>query len=271
MLPEAPGTRIGRHGTGVIWLAAIGGASFLVVCIVGGARLLLLARRTHGLPETVLGIGLFVLGGIATPLSALARAETGLPLELRAGLFGAESVLMSLGIGSFAFFTQRVFRPASAWARALTTALIAGMLAGVALIGVERGYVVALRTPGPGFLLQQLFVLACLVWTSLEALRYARLLDRRTALGLAEPLVAHRMKLWGGGVALSACMSVVTVAGERAGVNLMVTVPGAALIGFMGFGASAAIYFAFFLPEAYARWILARARRTGLVSATEDA
>ena len=44
-------------------LAALGGLSFLLVSIVGGARLLLLARRTRKLPEFVLGMGLFLLGG----------------------------------------------------------------------------------------------------------------------------------------------------------------------------------------------------------------
>jgi hypothetical protein len=251
----------------MIWLAAIGGVSFLLVCIIGGARLLLLARRTGGLPETVLGAGLFVLGGVATPLAALARADTGLDLELRAGIFVVQSILMSLGMGSFALFTQRVFRPHSGWARPLTAVLTTGMLAGVALMGVERGYVAALRAPGPGFLLQQLFLIASLGWTAGEALHYARLLKRRLALGLAEPLVAHRIQLWGSGVGLAVCMTAFTTAGELAGVNLLVTAPGEALIGFMGLGASTAIYFAFFLPEAYARLVVERARRSEAANA----
>jgi hypothetical protein len=255
----------------MIWLAAIGGVCFLLVCIVGGARLLLLARRTGGLPESVLGAGLFVLGGVATPLAALARAETTLDLDLRAGIFLVQSVLMSLGMGSFALFTQRVFRPDSGWARGLTIALTAGMLAGVALMGIERGYVAALRAPGPGFVLQQGFLLASLGWTASEALRYSRLLQRRLALGLADPLVAHRIRLWGSGVALATCMTAITVAGELAGVNLLVTPAGAALIGFMGLGASASIYFAFFLPEAYAQLVVEHARRAEGSNAREIA
>ena len=46
----------------MVVLAAFGGAAFLLVCLVGGARLLWLARRTHGLPEAVLGGALFGMG-----------------------------------------------------------------------------------------------------------------------------------------------------------------------------------------------------------------
>jgi hypothetical protein len=66
-------------------------------------------------------------------------------------------------------------------------------------------------------------------------------------------------------------MTAVTTAGELAGVNLLVTAPGAALIGFMGLGASASIYFAFFLPEAYARLVVEHARRREAASTREMA
>ncbi len=48
-------------------LTAIGGGLFLVICVVGGLRLLLLAHRTRQLPERVLGLGLFLRGASECP------------------------------------------------------------------------------------------------------------------------------------------------------------------------------------------------------------
>jgi hypothetical protein len=245
----------------MVWLAALGGASFLLVCVVGGTRLLLLARRTRGLPETVLGGGLLVLGGFVTPLAALSRAETGLDPGVRGMFLALHLVLMALGMGGFAWFTQRVFRPDARWARALATGLPAAMLLCVPIVAIERGFAAAASGPGPGGVAHQVLSLAVLIRTAFEALRYALLLRRRLSLGLADAAVAQRVLLWGSGVGLATSMSAVTIAGELQGANPLTSVAGAAMMGAAGFAASSCIYVAFFPPRAYVRWV--HSRRAG--------
>ena len=47
---------------------AVGGVCCLLVCIVGGGRLVVLSLRTRRFPEFALGAGMLLMGGIATPL-----------------------------------------------------------------------------------------------------------------------------------------------------------------------------------------------------------
>lgn len=241
--------------------AAIGGLSFLVVCIVGGARLLALARRSRGLPELVLGSGLLLLGGVATPMGIAARLATGLGVEIRAALLCGQEILMALGLGGFALFTHRVFRPRAGWARGLAAAIPAGMLLAILATALGQGHAAELRAPGPGYVGQQVLGLVALSWTSWEALRYGLQMRRRLALGLADPVVVDRLLLWGGGVGVATLMSLTTGVAQLRGVDLQATIAGAAFVGVSGVIAAGAIYLAFFPPVAYTRWVAERASR----------
>jgi hypothetical protein len=54
-------------------LRLLGVGVFLVVCFGVGGRMLLLARRSRGLPELALGLTLFVSGGLGGVFFYLAR------------------------------------------------------------------------------------------------------------------------------------------------------------------------------------------------------
>ena len=58
-------------------LGAIGGVSFILASLVIGLRLLLLARRTRELPEFVIGLALFLMGGLGYPLLASPGSRPG--------------------------------------------------------------------------------------------------------------------------------------------------------------------------------------------------
>jgi hypothetical protein len=242
------------------WLAALGGASFLLVCIVGGARMLLLARRTRQLPEAVLGAGLVLMGGVATPLGALARSPLDLPWALKIACAASQCALLSAGMAGFALFTRRVFRPREIWARGIEAAIDAVMALGVAEMVARHGFDALLRGDGcPGYLAMQTGVLAALAWTSGEALHYAGQLRRRLAFGLADPVVTDRVRLWGLGMLCATLMSVVTVSTQAAGADILGSLAGAAFIGCLGLVAAGTIYLAFLPPRAYTRWVERRA------------
>ena len=142
--------------------AALGGACFLLVCIVGGSRLCRLSLRTRKFPELALGAGMLLMGGIATPLLALVKAPLGLPDETKVAILTTHLFMMALGMAGFARFTQSVFRPNVAWAKLLWVALPLGMLAGdlhtaaqergllLVLDGRPVGYAYDLSTVEPG-------------------------------------------------------------------------------------------------------------------------
>lgn len=236
-------------------LAALGGIAFLLLSIVGGARLLLLASRTRQLPELVLGFGLFAMGGIATPAGALARAPLEMGANTPALLLFVQSLIMALGTGGFTLFTQRVFRPTDRWAQALAIALPGAMLAAVVFIGVGPSYAGELANPGPATIVGQLGGLIALAWSGAESLRHARMMKRRIVLGLAEPAVENRLRLWGIAMLLATLMSSATVAAHLFGVSLLNTEAGAAGVGVGGVVAGGALYLAFFPPPFYLRWV----------------
>jgi hypothetical protein len=95
-----------------------------------------------------------------------------------------------------------------------------------------------------------------LLWGAGEALRWWRLMRRRLALGLADPLVANRFLMWGIGAGAAGVGSLVGVVAQVAtGVSMReigwVTVSSSA----HGMLAAVAIWLAFVPPAAYRRWI----------------
>ncbi len=241
------------------WIAAIGGLAFMGVCLVGGGRLLWLARRTRGLPECVLGAGLFLMGGVATPFGALAKAPLDLELETRIALYVLQLAIVGTGMSGFAIFNWRVFRPNESWARALATALIVAIPASLLSVPLTTGFERALHNEGWGVHLFGAVTLFILAWTAFESTRYASFLRRRAALGLAEPVVRDRVRLWAIAMAVATVLSAATNLSSALEVDLIASAAGAALIGNLGLVAATAIYLAFLPPAAYSRWVRARA------------
>lgn len=240
-------------------IAAVGGALFLLSTIVGGLRLLWLARQTRELPEFVLGIGLFAMGGIGTPLMALARAPLGWGPGFSAACLFASCGILTLGMAGFALFTRRVFRPNARWAGCLAFALPGWMLAGMVLIALGDGFAAAARQPGTGYAFFQTGTAMILAWCAFESTRYAIALRRRVQLGLAEPVVANRILLWASAMVIATALSAGATLGQIAGINVMGSPEGLTFVGCFGTVAAGAIYLAFLPPKAYTGWVTARA------------
>jgi hypothetical protein len=232
---------------------------FVVVASSVGVRVLLLARRTKGRPELLMGAGMVAISGVGYPTTIV--AGFGGPVgEMSVLGYAAGSLFTNIGIALIYAFTQQVFRAGVGWARALVglgCAFMAVSLAGTTASlaraeGAELSHLVARGWLG----FAMVGYSACFLWTAVEGLVHYRMALRRLAIGLADPVVANRFLLWGLFGLMATGINVASAAGNVLGIDPsrspLVLVP----MGVLGAIASVAMYLAFFPPA----WYLARVR-----------
>jgi hypothetical protein len=220
--------------------------------VIAGARLLGLSRRTRETPELLLGLA-FVVSGIALLLYLvpyLHYFEALWTSFIFAGRVGFIPVSVT-----FALFTRSVFRPGERWATWLVWAIAAVHSVGItgsALNGDWEGYSIS----SGWFWLEWVGYTLPMVWTGLEALTQYGPARRRVRLGLCGPLVCNRMLLWGLFGVLQIGLSIVVLFQYAAYQEASVFTPGwDRLYGVFSMGSVAMIWFAFFPPAFYRRWI----------------
>ena len=234
-------------------LAVLAGLSFVIVGAIVGVRMLLLARRTGGTPERILGAGLCGLTFVTLPCIALGFGLRLGPVWLEKLLFVA-GLLPVIGLAAAIHaFTALVFRPSSrvAWGLVgLATLLAAVGTAGTILTRFAAWHADRVVSAHWTVLLIGVFVLG-FTWSGAESLRYHRVMGRRLALGLVDPAVCNRFLLWGLG-GLGAVLGVVIVIGSLLAGWRVVSHPlpifGIALA---GFSVSLSWWLAFLPPAAY--------------------
>jgi hypothetical protein len=239
----------------VVW---IGFLAFFLVSLTVGVRLLLLWRRTRQLPELLIGIGVLGIGPVGFGSSMFGSLLA--PSHPHSGvlLLGLGSLAVATGVVAKCVFNWRVYRPDAAWPRTVTFASAA--LLGVAFgVDLGRGFTSALA-PGPLYYVRTTIQVGALLWGAGEALRWWRLMRRRLALGLADPVVTNRFLMWGIGAGAAGVGSLVGVVAQVAtGVSMReigwVTASSSA----HGMVAAIAIWLAFVPPAAYRRWIAGEA------------
>jgi hypothetical protein len=247
----------------MIWLAAIGGGSFVLVSLVLGPRLLFLGRSRRELPEFTMGLCLLLMGGLGYPFATLGRVVTALPDDLRGLFLGCSALCNTVGFGALAIFTWRVFRPRSGFAEAMMALCMAALALLVPAEAVWPGLVESALSkepyPGaPGYL-RVVVGLGILYWSTLEAGRFARQLGRRLAIGLGDPVVADRVRLWTIAMAGASISYTESFLLSFAGIDLPAAPMGAMTIGILGLLSAASAWLAFLPPAAYLRWVAARA------------
>jgi len=245
----------------IVGLAALG--CFLFMGILVGTRLLLLSRRTRGAPEFCAGLGLLCLTLLAHPFSAVARLPALLGTSLGDVFFAIGMTTTAAGVGLMYAFTWRVFRPSQAWAGVVVTL---GTLAAAALcagLQISTHGVSALEEllplARPWTIGVTLSLGGAFAWTALEGLLYHEKLLRRQALGLADPVVANRVWLWGmSGVGATLMLVAVSWFAWR---GALVLHDPLALLATAGAGLATGVcwYLAFLPPDAYVAWIQRRA------------
>lgn len=255
-------------------MAAVAGSLYLVstvafclFCLVIGVRLQLLARRTGGRPERLLGLGLGLTGGlgygilIAVSLARQAVGNAPAPALTFWGLFG--KAIHDVGVLVMLGFILSVFRPGVAWARALAGAMAAVLVVGYVGNALTGGFS-RLEVQGFWYWLGFSAIGTYPMWAAAEAFRYHGLMRKRRAIGLADPIVVNRFLLWGVAslfsvaaiwtISLPAILGLPIQEQQRlAPVSMSVTAV-------WGIGAISAYWLTFFPPAWYRARVLAAAR-----------
>ncbi len=234
-------------------LEIIAALAYLVV----GGRLLDRARRTGEAPERLLGL-YFAFTGVSYLLY-----ELPLFLELPAivtPMFFAGRVVYALGIVPLALFMRRVFHPGDTWARWLVWACALCLFAGL-LFSALAGDLEGMTLSNGWFWVEWIGYTAPFGWVAIDSLLSFANATRRARIGLCEAVVVNRYLLWAifgalqvaGSLALLPMYS--SVAEER-----LIAAWADALVGGLELASLAVIWFVFFPPVAYRRWLSGAAR-----------
>lgn len=223
-------------------LGLLGFASFVLVSLAVGARLLALAWRTRELPEAVIGAALFFGGGIGYALVVIGLRVLGpgseaAPAALVLGNACVHFGSLALGVG-----TWRIFRPGERWPVALLLAVACTLALSFAL---RLHHAREIPPPGAVFWTSTAAGGAVYLWAAAESLASWSRLRRRLALGLADPAVTRRVGLWGAGCASAVGMHLVSMTARGLVGDAMPPAAVAASSG-LGFAAAIAIGLAFF-------------------------
>jgi len=248
----------------------LGVSQLLYLTVIGllGVRLLALARRNRELPEALLAVHFLLclgLGYLLLVVGLTAARDPGLLAPwLATGLVGVGYAISSVGVLAGAGFTALVFRRDSRWAHAGVGLAVAAIAVGYVGYGLSGGFSHG-RFAGPWWFLLYGTYVAVAIWVMWEPLRYHGVMRRRQALGLADPLLVDRFRLWGIG---SLCRVIMVVGGAippllypdqpvdlKPGIitNMLV---GVALT---GLGVVVAYGYAFFPTRSYVRRVIGRA------------
>lgn len=249
-------------------MPALGIASLGLMAIVGvivGGRLLALARRTRGFPELAIGLGLLLLAVVGGPLAAIGRLPALVGTATGDLLFATGLAVVQAGIGLFFAFNWRVFRPHSRLAAAAVAA--AGLALALEWLGLVRASAGGrtmeeiLPHTRPFGIAIVLTLAAAFAWTAFESFAWWSRLRKRTEIGLADPVVADRMRLWGAaGVAVATLCAVLALSMAMGLAPMRHAVP-LGCIALAAIVASVCWTLAFLAPASYREGVRARAAR----------
>lgn len=228
------------------------------VTLVVGVRLLVAWRRTRGLPE--------LLFGIAFVGSSLGMA--GIQLGERV-LWGGTAWAGPLNTSLYAFqiastvalyvVNWRLWRPGARWAQALCAAGCALALVVYGIRIVDGDFATnAVHTRGVA--LFQVVRFAVMVWACAEAFAHYAQLRRRLPLGLADPVAANQILLWGvAGVGTASTTVIISVCLFGLGAHPLDVPVALVALTLLALVLSASMWCAFFPPVALRRHLEARA------------
>jgi hypothetical protein len=226
-------------------LQLAGQVAFSGASLVLGAKLLLTWRRTREAPE--LGIGLaFLLGGGVGYLAWLALAVAGslgtpparLAPVMLLGLLATCTGAIANGIG-----IAKIFRPGARW-----TAPVLGALALFMAATVVATVALPPERASQVFWAGLLAIIPIYAWAAGEAFALASTLSKRARIGLADPIVVHRIFQWGMSGTIVVVMTSLSFAGRLAyGPVLPPWV--SALNAALGMGSALVIWLGFFPPS----------------------
>jgi len=249
---------------------AIAQLAYLFVAFVVGGTLFVRGRRSGEWTQWLLGLHLILSMGVGYLLTCAGTVavEYHAPVTptqvgwILAFGYGASSA----GLTTTLHFTRRVFRSGKglpfAYSFASGAAIWTGWLGYVVSGDVTHG-----RFEGMWYWVMTMGMLACNVWVAFEPCAYYTRLRKRVRLGLAEPLVAERMLLWGIGSLARASLvcagplANAYMAGEDEATHRAVGAAVLVTTSFLGLVISGSYWLALQPPRAYLRWVERRAAR----------
>ena len=239
-------------------IVAFGFGAFFLSSLAIGVRLVWLAHRNRGVPELLIGLSILGIGPAGFALMVAAMGFQDRPGVAFVCLAAAQ-LAIAIGAMSAYVFNWTVFRRDAAWARAVIW--VAAVLFAASFLGrfAAGSYSLPLRLD---FWTQvgSFNMIACLLWGSLESLRYYGIMRRRARLGLADPLLTNRFLLWGLGIGSAGVGSLIANIVMIARGTAMQELDGLTLSNSLfGLASAVLMWIAFLPPVAYRRWIAGRA------------
>jgi hypothetical protein len=227
-------------------LGFLGVAALALASLAVGARLVVLGLRGGRAPELWIGLS-YLFAGFLSCVATLAVGEmrrTGSELADATGL--AAAATLHAGVACLAVFVWSVFRRGTRGGTAAVCAAVAYValtFVGVALEGPSQ--------PGAGAWAALAGRIAVYTWAAAESFAEWAAARRRVRLGLADPLVANRLLLWGVGtgcvLALWIHSGLTMLRGQT---DATASYP---LIAVLGITCAATSWLAFFPPAFYRR------------------
>jgi hypothetical protein len=240
-------------------LGAVGLLAFAASSVTIGVRLLLLGRRTGGVPELALGTG-FVVGCLIgyVPETIVLSSDL-LPPRAEALILAVTQVAIRVAAFSVLVFTWHVFRPKEGWATGFALAIAVALL----MSWLAFPYTRTQALTGRDIFWYDFFAVArtvAIAWGSVEALLYHRRSRRQLCLGLTDAVVTDRFRLWSIGLASMAALMASTLFASALGVDPAVAgwVMLESLAGVIG---AAALWLTFFPGRRYRAFVERRAAR----------
>jgi len=239
----------------------IGFAAFFIASLTVGIRLVALWWRNRQLPELLIGLGVLGIGPIGFGCITFGQILHG-DHDIAARVMFAVGIFAASG-GAFAkyVFNHTVYHPDSRAVRGLVYVAGGGLLACCLWAWVSTGFS-GVQSIDAAYFIRTFLQVGCLLWGSIEALRYWRMMRLRVRLALADPVVTNRFFLWGVGAGAAGVGTAIGVVAQLLIGRPPLEIPWVTLSSSMhGLVAAVALWFAFLPSKAYRRFLSERAER----------
>jgi hypothetical protein len=241
--------------------AWIGFVAFFIASLTVGVRLVALWWHNRQLPELLIGLGVLGIGPIGFGCMTLGQIvhadhDTASRVIFAIGIFAASG-----GAFSKYIFNYTVYHPDSQAVRGLVHGAGVGLLVCFFGAWASNGFL-ATQNVDASYFLRSVLQVGCLLWGSIEALRYWRMMRRRALLGLADPVVTNRFFMWGVGAGAAGVGTAVGVVAQLLIGRPPLEIPWVTLSSSIhGLVAAVALSLAFLPSEAYKRFLSERAEQ----------
>ena len=235
-------------------LESAAGISTLLFIAMGGfvgIRLLLLAKRTKGLPEALLGLSMLLIVGVGYTLYIVPPLLQLTPSAV--SVCSAAGILsMSTGWAACWLFTWRVFRPNDRVAMTVSVAAIGvvGLSGAIQAVDIATSDRIRVASADLSWTTIRICALSVYLWCGFESGRYWWMLKKRLKLGLADPVVTNRFLLWA--IVMGVSFANVVVPALAAAIGAPDESPGMRVwIATTGLVCAGALYLGFLPPQRY--------------------